>query len=92
MVAGTKVYLSRLQILLVFLILNGTAKTKLAILAFLCYGEFEKYSINSNDLSGFPHLHTSTPACSEFLRFTSGAMPAVLLVGSMAAKPIHVLV
>ena len=27
------------------LILNGTAKTKLAILAFLCFGEFVKNSI-----------------------------------------------
>ena len=31
-----------LQMSLVQLILNGTAKTKLAILAFLCCGEFVK--------------------------------------------------
>ena len=34
----------RLQISLVQFILNGRAKTKLAILAFLCCGEFVKTS------------------------------------------------
>ena len=38
-------YLSMLQTLLVFLILNGIAKTKLAILPFLCCGEIVKISI-----------------------------------------------
>ena len=38
-------YLSRLQTLLAFLILNSTAKTKLAILAFLYYGEIMKNTI-----------------------------------------------
>ena len=37
-------YLSRLQTLLVFLILNGTVKTKLAILSFLCCEEILKNS------------------------------------------------
>ena len=41
-------YISRLQTLLVFLILNGTAKTKLAILAFLYCGQIVK---NSNETS-----------------------------------------
>ena len=36
--------LLRLQTLLVFLILNRMAKTKLAILSFLCYGEIVKNS------------------------------------------------
>ena len=39
-------YISRLQTLLVFSILNGTAKTKLAILAFLYCGQIVK---NSNE-------------------------------------------
>ena len=38
-------YLSRLQTLLVSLILNGMAKTKLAILPFSCCGEIVKNSI-----------------------------------------------
>ena len=38
----------RLQISLVLFILNGRAKTKLAILAFLCCGEFVKTSILSS--------------------------------------------
>ena len=44
MSVGKMEYLSRLQTLLVLLILNGTAKTKLAILAFLCCGEIVKNS------------------------------------------------
>ena len=42
MSVGKRDYLLRLQTLLVFSILNGTSKTKLAILAFLCYGEIMK--------------------------------------------------
>ena len=38
-------YLSRLQTLLVILILNGMAKTKLTVLPFLCCGEIVKNSI-----------------------------------------------
>ena len=38
-------YLSRLQTLFVILILNGMAKTKLAVLPFLCCGEIVKNSI-----------------------------------------------
>ena len=38
-------YLSRLQTLLVILILNSMAKTKLAVLPFLCCGEIVKNSI-----------------------------------------------
>ena len=45
MSAGERDQLSRLHTLLVFLIFNGTAKTKLAILAFLCCREIV---INSN--------------------------------------------
>ena len=40
-----RLHISRLQILLVFLMLNGTAKMKLAILAFLYCGEIVKNSI-----------------------------------------------
>ena len=40
-------YISRLQTLLVFLILNGTAKMKLAILAFLYCGEIVKNSTST---------------------------------------------
>ena len=45
MSVGNRDYLSRLQTLLVFSILNGMAKTKLAILSFLCCGEIVKNSI-----------------------------------------------
>ena len=38
----------RLQISLVLFILNGRAKTELAILAFLCCGEFVKTSITGS--------------------------------------------
>ena len=31
-----------------------------------------------------PHLHTLSPVCNGFLRFTSGATPAYLLMASMA--------
>ena len=31
-----------------------------------------------------PHLHALLPVCNEFLRFTSGATPADLLVANMA--------
>ena len=44
-VSWKNVYFSRLQTSLVFIILNGTAKTKLAMLAFLCCQEFMKNSI-----------------------------------------------
>ena len=40
-------YLSKLQTLSVFLILNGTAKTKLATLVFLYYEEIVKNSIDT---------------------------------------------
>ena len=40
-------YISRLQTLLVFLILNGTAKMKLAILPFLYCGEIVKNSTST---------------------------------------------
>ena len=40
-------YLCKLQILLVFLILNDMAKTKLAILPFLCCREIVKNSSGS---------------------------------------------
>ena len=39
-------YLSRLQTLLVFLILNAMIETKSAILPFLCCGEIVKNSID----------------------------------------------
>ena len=42
-------YLSRLQTLLVFLILNGMAKRQLAILSLLCFGEIVKNSNNFRD-------------------------------------------
>ena len=32
-----------------------------------------------------PHLCALSPACNEFLRFTSGATPADLLAATMAA-------
>ena len=41
---GKKYYISRLQTLFVFLILNGMAKTELAILPFLCCEEITKNS------------------------------------------------
>ena len=43
-------YISRLQTLLVFLILNNTAKVKLAILAFLYCTEIVKNSITTKHL------------------------------------------
>ena len=45
MLLGKRDYLPRLQTFLVFLIMNGRAKTKLAILPFLCCGEIMKNSI-----------------------------------------------
>ena len=39
-------YLSRLQTLLVYLIVNGAAKTKSAKLSFLYFGEIMKYAIH----------------------------------------------
>ena len=45
MSVGKRDYLSRFQTLLVFLILNGMAKTKLAMLSFLCSEEIVKNSI-----------------------------------------------
>ena len=41
---GKRNYLLSIQTLLVFLIVNGTSKTKLAILVFLCCGEILRYS------------------------------------------------
>ena len=35
---------------------------------------------------GIPYLHTSLPAHNRFLRFTSGATPADIMVASTAAK------
>ena len=35
-----------------------------------------------------PCLHALSPVCNEFLRFTTGATPADLLVASMAARHI----
>ena len=49
MSVGKSDYLSRLQTLLVFLICNGTVKTKLAALVFLYCGEIVKYSIVLGD-------------------------------------------
>ena len=46
MSVGKRDYLSRLQTLLVFLILDGMAKMKLAVLPFLCCGEILKNSIH----------------------------------------------
>ena len=53
MLAGKVGYLSKLQTLLVFLILNGRAKMKLVILPFLCCGEIVKNSnvFDKNSLS-----------------------------------------
>ena len=48
MSVGEKDYFSRLQTLLVFLILNVTSKIKVAILAFLCFGEIVKNSNHVN--------------------------------------------
>ena len=48
MSVGKRDYPSRFQTLLVFLILNGTGKTKLAILTFMYCGEIME---NSNALS-----------------------------------------
>ena len=41
---GTRYYLSRLHTVLIFLVLNGMAKMRLAILPFLCCGEMVKNS------------------------------------------------
>ena len=49
-----KQYISRLYILLDLLIFNGTAKTKLAMLAFLYYGEFVKNSYGGTNFTVFP--------------------------------------
>ena len=49
MSVGKRDYLSRLQTLLLFLILNGIAKTKFAIWAFLCCGEIVKNSKGPNE-------------------------------------------
>ena len=51
MLVGKRVYLPRLQTLLVFVILNGMSKTKLAILPFLCCGEIVKNSIVRRNVS-----------------------------------------
>ena len=63
---GKRDYLPRLQTLLFILILNGMAKTKFAILPFLCcgeivknciaYGKSPRFSKTSRNafLSGFP--------------------------------------
>ena len=51
--------ISGLQISLVLLVLNGTAKTKLAILAFLCNEEFVKISIGSDHLTFFTQMTKS---------------------------------
>ena len=45
MSVGKRDYFSRMLTLLVFLILNGTAKTKLTILPFFCCEEIVKNSI-----------------------------------------------
>ena len=57
---GKRGYLSWLQALLVFLIVNGTVKTKLATLPFLCCGEIVKNSIYAS-LFIF-HLHCNNDA------------------------------
>ena len=44
MSVGKRHYISRLQTLLVFSLLNGIAKTKLAVLAYLYCGEIMKNS------------------------------------------------
>ena len=51
MLVSKRDYLSRLPTLLVFLILNGMAKTKLAILPFLCCGELVKNSTETSVIS-----------------------------------------
>ena len=50
MSVGKRDYFSRLQTLLVFLVLNGMAKTKLAVLPFFCCGEIGKNSSGNPDL------------------------------------------
>ena len=40
--------------------------------------------------SGFPHLGTSSPAGTGFLRFTSGAKSADLLAASMVVGPFSI--
>ena len=62
-----EVYLSRLQTLLVFLILNGMAEMKLALLPFLCCREVVKNS-NSAQIKvklNFPQLTLAKLAQSE---------------------------
>ena len=56
MSVGKRDCLSRLQTLWVFLILNGMAKTKLAILPFLCCGEI---MTNSNESVNYNYIHAS---------------------------------
>ena len=48
MSAGKRDYLSMLWTSLVFLIMNSMAKTKLAILPFVCFSEIGKNSIERN--------------------------------------------
>ena len=86
MSVGKTDYLSRLQILLVFLILNGMAKRKLAILPFLCCGEIMKNRMLtecSTQLSGFvKHREMS---CQQRPLFVTNK----LLTYAMNYKVIH---
>ena len=66
-------YISRLNTLLHYLIFNGRAKTKLAMLAFLYCGEFVKNSIQcrshtveSNTFNSVIRLNRSRPFSTDF--------------------------
>ena len=73
--------LSRLQTLLVFLILNGMAKTKLAILSFLHCGEIVKNSVVIRHVVGIgPMVRGHLPD------LTSGPPSLVLYLPRLACK------
>ena len=97
MAVGKKDYLSRLQTLLVFLILNGMAKTKLAILPFLCCGEiaplahFFSFSFSCQEkLSKFGGPRLGNPGSATVYRFLISSYPEIALLGlSIAFDRLH---
>ena len=70
MSVGKRDYLSRSQILWIFLILNSMAKTKLAQLVFLCCGEIVKNSIVPGELLFTRHQRKSALDSTNVLAIT----------------------
>ena len=86
MSVGKKDYFLRFQTLLVFLILSDTAKTKLAILAFLYCGEIEVPSpghifIGGGGYSGPTQIQSGGGGILDttFLKYLSGGTQGILL-------------